>query len=362
MGGGGASSAVASLDDRSLVERLDPQGLLGRIEALPDQCAQAWRDAPGLKLAEGYSDARELVILGMGGSAMAGDILRALVALTGRKQVSVSRGYDIPRFVTKDTLVVACSHSGGTEETLSAFEQARSAAARLLVLTTGGRLRQLAEEHRVPAFVYEFDGEPRAALGHQLMALLAIAERVEALPSQEAAVQEAVALMREARSRLRFAMPAADNPAKQLAARLHGRLPVVVGAGILREAAYRWKTQLNENSECWALAEELPELDHNSIVGFGLPKDVVEQMRAIFLWHQALDPRLLRRYEATETALTESRVQHERVEAEGKGPLAHALSAIYFGDLVSYYLALLNGVEPSSVAAIDRLKARLAQP
>ena len=193
------------------------------------------------------------------------------------------------------------------------------------------------------------------------MALLAVGERAEALPPQEAAVAEAVALMRDARSRLRFATPAADNAAKQLAARLQERLPVVVGAGILREAAYRWKTQLNENSECWALAEELPELNHNSVVGFGLPKDVVERMHVVFLWHEALYPRLLLRYKATAAALAEAGVSHEQVDAEGDGPLAQALSAIYFGDLASYYLALLNGVEPSSVAAIDRLKERLEE-
>ena len=361
MGDDSGYSPAAALDDRALVERLDSQGLLGRIEALPDQCAEAWRAASELKLPEGYSDVRELVILGMGGSAMAGDILRALAVLTGRKQVSVSRGYDVPKFVTSETLVVACSHSGGTEETLSAFEHARSAGARLLVLTTGGRLLELAEEQGVPAFVYKYDGEPRAALGHQLMALLAVGERVQALPPQEAAVEEAVALMREAHGRLGFATPAGDNSAKQLAARLHERLPVVVGAGILREAAYRWKTQLNENSECWALTEELPELNHNSVVGFGLPRDVVGRMHVVFLWNEALHPRLLLRYEATAAALTEAGVSHERVEVRGSGPLAQALSAIYFGDLASYYLGLLNGVEPSSVAAIDRLKARLEE-
>ncbi len=355
----GASALVASLDDRATVERLDPHGLLGRIEALPEQCAEAWRRAADFALPARYADPREVVVLGMGGSAIAGDILRSLAALSGRKPVSVVRGYDLPSFVGEATLVVACSHSGNTEETLSAFEQALAAGARTLVVTTGGRLRELAQERGAPAFVYQYDGEPRSALGHQLMALLALGERVGLLERQEPAVAEAVALMQEQREQLGFAAPAESNPAKQLAGRLHGCLPIVIGAGALTEAAHRWKTQLNENSKCWALYEELPELDHNAIAGFRLPAEVVSRLHVVFLWHSALHPRLLLRYEATAEALTEAGVSHERVEAHGASPLAQVLSAIYLGDLVSYYLALLNGVEPSPVVAIDRLKAKL---
>ena len=350
---------VAALDDRATVERLDPHGLLRRIESFPEQCAVAWRQASAFDLPDGYPDAREVVVLGMGGSAMAGDILRSLAAISGRKRVSVVRGYDLPPFIDDETLVVACSHSGDTEETLSAFQQAL-ASGRSLAVTTGGRLHKLAQERGVPIFVYEYDGEPRSALGHQLMALLAVGERAGALEPQGSAVAEAVGLMQKQRGRLDFAAPAERNAAKQLAARLHGRLPVVVGAGALTAAAHRWKTQLNENSKCWALYEELPELDHNAIVGFGLPEDVVARLHVVFLWHPSLHSRVLLRYEATAEALTEAGVSHERVEAPGSSPLAQVLTAIYLGDLVSYYLGLLNNVEPAPVTAIDRLKVRLA--
>lgn len=350
---------VAVLDDLATVERLDPHGLLRRIESFPDQCAAAWRQAAAFGLPDGYADAREVVVLGMGGSAMAGDVLASLAAVSGRKRVSVVRGYDLPPYIDEETLVVACSHSGDTEETLSTFQQAL-ASGRSLAVTTGGRLRELAQERGAPAFVYEYDGEPRSALGHQLMALLALGERAGVLEPQGPAVAEAVSLMQEQRERLEFAAPAERNQAKQLAARLRGRLPVVVGAGVLTEAAHRWKTQLNENSKTWALYEELPELDHNTIVGFGLPEDVVARIHVVFLWHPSLHSRLLLRYEATAEALTEAGVSHERVEAHGSSPLAQVLTAIYLGDLVSYYLGLLNNLEPAPVTALDGLKARLA--
>jgi glucose/mannose-6-phosphate isomerase len=192
------------------------------------------------------------------------------------------------------------------------------------------------------------------------MALLAIGQAAGLLEGQDASAVEAVSVMQEQRAQLGFASPFASNPAKQLAARLHGRLPVVVGAGVLAEAAHRWKTQMNENAKSWAAWEELPELDHNTIVGFPLPKAIVERTHVVFLRHPALHPRVLLRYDATADELSRAGVSHERVEAKGSSPLAQVLSAIYFGDLVSYYLALLNDVEPSPVKAIDRLKTRLA--
>ena len=356
-----ANSGLASLDDRALVQRLDSKGLLAMIEALPEQCAEAWQAASTFELPEAYRRARELVVLGMGGSAIAGDIVRSLAAVSGAKPVSgVVRGYDLPPFIGKETLVVACSHSGNTEETLAAFEAALEVGAPVAVVTTGGRLGELAQERGLPALQYTFDGGPRSALGHQLMRLLAIAERAGALDGQDAALTEAIALMREQRAQLGFASPAERNPAKQLAARLYKRLPAIIGAGPLTDAAHRWKTQLNENSKCWALYDELPELGHNTIVGFGLTRDVVELLHVVFLWHPALHPRVLVEYDVAADELSREGVSHERVEAKGSTPLAQALTAIYMGDLVSYYLAMLNGVDPSPVAPIDRLKARLA--
>lgn len=347
------------LDDPATVERLDPSGLLGRIAGLPEQCEDAWKHAGSLELPERLSEARELVVLGMGGSGIAGAILRSLALLTGRKPVAVVRGYGVPGHVGPSTLAIACSHSGNTEETLSALTQALDAGASAFALTKGGRLAELAAERNVPLYTYTYDGEPRSALGLQLMVLLALGERAGALESQDAAVSEAAGLMREQRRQLGFVVPIADNPAKQLAARLHGRLPVVIGGGVLVEAAYRWKTQFTENSKCWALHEELPELDHNTIVGFGLPREIVARMRPVFLTHPGLHPRLLLRIDGTAEALADAGIKSECVEALGSSPLAQVLTAIFHGDFVSYYLALLNGVDPSPVAPIEKLKARL---
>jgi glucose/mannose-6-phosphate isomerase len=348
------------LDDRATIDRLDPSGLLARIESLPEQCEEAWRTAQAFALPDAHREARRVAVLGMGGSAIAGDILRAVASLSSPMPVVLMRGYDVPPWVDAETLVIACSHSGNTEETLAAFEAALAVGARAVVITTGGRLRQLAAEREIPALIYRFEGEPRSAIGHQLMALLAAGERLGLVEAQAPALAEALQLLRDQRAHLGFDATSAVNAAKQLAGRLHGRLPVFVGAGLLAPAAYRWKTQVNENAKGWAIFEELPELGHNSIVGFGLPREVVARLHVVLLTNGAMHPRVLIEYDVVADELVRAGVSHECVAVPGTSALAQALSAVFLGDLVSYYLALLNGEDPSPVDPIGRLKARLA--
>jgi glucose/mannose-6-phosphate isomerase len=351
---------VSGLDERSVYERLDPEGLLGRIGGLPEQCREAWQRASGFGLPKGHGEVDQVVVTGMGGSGIGGDILRALAELESPMTVSVCRGYDLPAFVGERTLVIACSHSGETEETVSAFEQALERGAKVVLITKGGRLLAMAQERGVPALVYEYAGEPRSALGHQLMRLLAVGQRVGLVGDHSHNAAEAVALMEDLKRTIGERVAEERNPAKQLARRLQGRLPIVFGAGVLVQAAHRWKTQLNENSKCWGVYDELPELDHNAIAGFGLPEGIGERAYVVFLYHPTLHPRVILRYEATQEALERAGVPSERVEAKGSSPLSQVLTAILYGDYVSYYLAILNGVSPSPVEAIQHLKRKLA--
>jgi glucose/mannose-6-phosphate isomerase len=349
------------LDDASLRDRLDKSGLLAHIGSLPEQCQVAWTKARAFDWPAEAGSAANVVILGMGGSAIAGDMLCSLAAENGTKPVRSVRGYDVPAFVNSDTLIVACSHSGNTEETVSAFDDALARGARCTVITTGGRLAEVAAQRGIPAFVYQYDGQPRCALGYQLMALLAIGERAGLLNDQDAAVRKALTAMADLRSDIATSVNAATNPAKQLAGRLHGRVPVIVGGDALADPAHRWKTQFNENSKSWAFWDELPEMDHNSVVGFGLPTVLTPLLDVLFLLPQPIARRAEVRYEATAAELDRGGVRHERIDIAGKSPLALALSASYLGDFVSYYLALLNGVDPTPIDPITRVKERLAR-
>jgi len=352
---------VSALDDPAAYQRLDPQNMRATVRDLPRQCRDAWQEAQAIELPAGYGDVAKVVILGMGGSAIAGDLLRALAALESPVPIFSHRAYDLPLLVDGRTLLIASSYSGSTEETLSAFQAALGSDARKLVISTGGQLLETARADGIPTFVFHYESTPRAALGYSLMSLLAIAGKLGIVGDKSADVVEAVAVMEELLRRIGEDVPLAENPAKQLAMRLHGRLPVVYGAGILTGVARRWKSGLNETSEMWAFSEELPEADHNAIVGYGLPEAIARAAVVVFLRAPSLHPRVLLRHDFTRRALAEAGVESEAVEAMGHSPLAHILSTVLFGDYVGLYLAILNEVAPAPTAAIDRLKQGLAK-
>jgi glucose/mannose-6-phosphate isomerase len=352
---------IDRLDDPGVYDHLDPEGLLARIRGLPRQCSEAWEKARAFKVPTAYWKVDRLVVLAMGGSAIAGDLLRSLAARRSRKAVFVCRGYEIPNLVDENTLVVASSYSGETEETLAAFSQALRTPAKKLVITRGGRLAGLAREYDIPAFLFEYQAESRSALGYSLMPLLAVAEQVGVLKELESEVAEAVTLMGELLEQLDSRVPAERNPAKQLAGRLQTKVPIVYGAESLIEVAHRWKTQLNENSKVWAFHEELPEAQHNAIVGYPLPREVIDRLHVVLLYHPLLHPRIILRYDATKDALAAAGVQYDVVQVQGNRPLSQMLAGVLYGDFVSYYLSILNAVSPSPVPAIAEVKRRLAE-
>ncbi|UCH86062.1 MAG: bifunctional phosphoglucose/phosphomannose isomerase [Dehalococcoidia bacterium] len=351
---------MSVLDDLAAYKRIDPQGMMDRIRDLPHQCRAAWQEVQALKLPDDYCDIDKVVILGMGGSAIAGDLLGSLVALESPIPIFSHRDYELPLLVDGRTLLIASSYSGNTEEVLSCFERGLGTGAKKVVITGGGKLLTTARANGVPAFVFHYESEPRAALGYGIMPLLAIAQKVDIVADKNEDVDETIAVMIDLATRIDETMPLARNPAKQLAQRLHQRLPVVYSAGILAQVARRWKGQLNETSKMWCFYEELPEANHNAIVGYGLPKEIAGKALVVFLRAPSLHPRVLLRYDLTQTALEEAGVESATVDAEGKSPLAQMMSAILFGDWVSLYLAILNDVEPAPTPPIATLKERLA--
>jgi glucose/mannose-6-phosphate isomerase len=349
------------LDDPSAYQRIDCSSTRTIIRDLPRQCRVAWREGQALELPPDYRDVNKVVILGMGGLVIAGDLLRSLAALESPVPIFVHRDYGLPLLVDERTLVVAMSYSGETEETVSAFEMALGTSAKKLVIASGGSLLAMAKSNGVPAFVFGYKSTVRGALGFGLMPLLAIAEKLGIVRSKAEDVEEAAILMEHMAGRIAEHVPLKRNHAKHLAQRLQGHLPVIYGAGLLTEVAHRWKTQINENSKLWCFWEELPEANHNAIVGYKLPEEIAKRAFVIFLRGAALHPRVRLRYEFTRQALDEAGVASETVDAEGKSLLAQMLSAIFFGDYVSLYLAIQAGVDPSPTTAIADLKRWMAE-
>jgi glucose/mannose-6-phosphate isomerase len=349
------------LDLPDTYTRLDPAGLYGRIAELPSQIDEAWRAARALALPDAFRGCDRIVVLGMGGSGIGGSLLRALALdLGGKTPVDVVRGYDLPGYVDSHSLVIASSNSGNTEEVVSTFAAAVASGAKCLAITTGGRLMAAAREHGAPVLAVRWDAEPRAAVGWSFASLLAICGRLGLLPDVEPDVALALTEMRALVEQIGRDVPEANNAAKQLAGRLAGKLPVFVAAQALAPVAYRWRTQVNENAKSWAIADELPEMNHNAPLGYGAPAHVAAAIHVVLLRQAAIHPRTSRRIDLTVEQLHAAGVPAEVIEVPGSSVLAQMLWAIQLGDFVSYYLGLLYGVDPSEMRALEWIKARLS--
>ncbi len=352
---------MINLDDQSVYRRYDPAGMLERIHEMPAQCQQAWQKAMSFILPKDYAQVNKVVILGMGGSAIGGDLAGSLAISEARMPVLLCRDYNLPAYVDDNTLVIASSYSGMTEETLTSFEQALKTGARKLVITTGGRLKAIAEANNVPVFTFDYKAQPRAALSYSLLPILCFLQKLGLVSDKSADVAEMVQVLSKLAERIGEGVPSSRNPAKKLAKRLYGNLPVIYGSGILSEVARRWKTQLNENGKAWAFYEVFPELNHNAVVGYQFPAELAEKVVVVLLRSALLHKRVQVRYRITCELLEQAKVGYEIVDGEGKSALSQMMSLVLYGDYVSYYLALLYETDPSPVKVIDFLKKRLAE-
>jgi glucose/mannose-6-phosphate isomerase len=351
---------MMNLDDLKIYDKLDTTNLHERISELPQQCRQAWQSAIALPLPKDFKKVDKIVIIGMGGSANGGDLLRTHVSLQSKVDITVQRDYDLPKSVDKNTLVIASSYSGNTEETISAFNQAIETPCKKFVITTGGKISELAAQNGVPLFSFGYSSEPRAALGYSFFSLLAFLHNLDIVPNEILNIEETLETLEKTSAKLSKDIPIKKNAAKQLAAKLYDHLVIVYGAGILTSVAYRWKTQINENSKAWAFAETLPELNHNAVVGYKFPADMAGKAFVILLRTPDLHPRTLKRYNITSDILSQAHIPHEIIDASGNTPLCQMMNSILLGDYVSYYLAMLYEINPSPVEIIDYLKKALS--
>ena len=352
---------MTELDDPQIYRKYDPSGMLAHIHELPEQCRRAWRDAINFNLPEGYSGFDKVVILGMGGSAIGGDFVQTLTRQENDKvPVLVHRDYDLPPSIDAGTLVIASSYSGNTEETIAASTESLKTPSKKLVITTGGRLKSLAEKNAIPILSYHYRSAPRAALGYSFILMLGIVHKVGLISDKSKQVDRMAGVMEELLAGIGEKVPSSVNPAKQLAGKLYGRLAVIYGGGILSQVARRWKTQLNENSKAWAFYEVFPEVNHNGVVGYEFPQAITRGAFVVFLQAKGLPPPILSRYKLTAELLDRAGIAHEFVEARGEDTLSQMMSLVLLGDYVSYYLAMLYHVDPSPVSTIDYLKKGLA--
>ena len=344
--------------DRASVAAVDTTGQAAEILDLPIHLRDAlWRvDSAGIAPADA---AGGLIVAGMGGSAVGARLAYGVLGPRARRPLAVADGYALPGWAGPDTLVLCSSYSGGTEETLAAYDDAGARGAPRVVATTGGALAERARRDGVPVIPVPGGFQPRAAVGYSLVSALEAARLCGAAPSLHDEIEAAAVLAERLAAEWGPDGPE-DGEAKTLARRLHGTVPVIAGAEVAAPAAYRWKCQINENAGLPAFASALPELDHNEIVGWPAAAGL-GRFAAVFLEDPGAHPRNALRVELSAEQAAAGAVRVERVAARGDTPVERLVSLVLLGDLVSLYLAVLRGEDPASIPPIDAIKAALAE-
>ena len=353
-----------NLDDLNHFKQLDPQNMLAHIDGLPDQIEAAWALGQTLPLPD-LSAVTQIVLCGMGGSAIGGSLVQALALSACRVSLTINRDYDLPAWaVGPQTLVIGASYSGGTEETLSAFKQAIERKTKLLAITTGGTIAGLCRSAGGTVWTFDYKSQPRAVVGYSLALPLALLARAgfmaESATEKSADVAGSVKAMREQQKNIRAESPVARNPAKRMAGQIMDRYPLIFGSGIMAPVARRWKGQISENAKAWAQFEDLPEMNHNSVVGTANPESLIAKYMVVFLESDFDHLRNKIRSEATRTLFMTAGFNTDVIKGVGATPLAQMLTALHYGDYVSYFVAMAYGVDPTPIEPIEVLKKRLA--
>jgi glucose/mannose-6-phosphate isomerase len=349
---------LTKLDDAGALRALDASDMLGAIARLPDDCRVAFDRARSSDLPK-VGEVSSIVVCGMGGSAMSGEVLRAAFGDRVGVPIEVNRRHGLPAYAGPGTLVVGSSYSGETSETLSAFQEAVSRGCTLLAITSGGRMNQIASEAGAPVVGLPPGYQPRAALGYLGMSLVGALCSNGVLGDADPDVEEAVGELERLTPQMTSEVPTGSNPAKQIAELIGDRVPVIWGAEAVGEAAaMRWKTQMNENAKVPAFSAAMSELDHNEVVGWTKPYG--SRFTLIALRHDGENEETRARFTFSYQIARDAGVETEEVRAGGRSALARLMGLILVGDMVSAYVGLRRSIDPTPVDVIRRLKASLA--
>jgi len=358
------------LDDLEGMKRIDREGMGAILERLPEHCEDALGAAVNLKIPRRlkiteklvirYKKPEKIVFAGMGGSAIGGDLLKGWLRRSLPIPTEVCREYTLPAYADEETLLFVTSYSGNTEEALSCLVEGVRRRCMIVAISSDGVLRELSEKTRIPLVPLPGGYPPRSALPYLFFPLVIVLEKLGVVPKMGREVDEALTVLKEVREELRLETPVLENPAKKIATRLQGHIPLITGFGCYVSVARRMKTQFNENSKTPAKSEAFPELNHNEVVGWTRRGRLTQTYCVLLLRDPDEAPEIKTRIEVTKSLVfKDGAADVLEIWPRGQGILARMLSTMYVGDFASFYLALLYGVNPTPVAIIDELKKQM---
>lgn len=355
---------MINLDSIDEVKALDKGNVLGSIIALPDQMAQAWNEIKGREVPESCKLSKNVVVSGMGGSALGGRIVDSLMADRSRTPIEIFTEYRLPNYVNRDTFVILCSYSGNTEETLSAGREALTRGASLFCITTGGKLGQFMEDNKLDGFLinptHNPSGQPRMGLGYSIIGVLAALAKCEFINVLDTEIQFAIDTARRFVDDYGVYKPESENLAKSFARKLRHKAPVLIASEHLLGIAHAFKNQLNENSKTFAELHDIPELNHHLMEGLRNPAEMKKFLSFVFFDSDLYSKEIKKRYELTREVVEKQEVETHVYKLHSNKKLDQIFEILTFGSFVSFYLALLYEIDPTPIPWVDYFKEKLA--
>ncbi len=363
---------IAVLEQLEEVQKIDKSGMLKVYMKMPKHCRDAIQRAKGTKIPKKvkvsekitiqYKRPQHIIVAGMGGSAIGGEILRDWLRNRISIPIEVCRDYVLPAHANKDTLVFALSYSGNTEETLSAFVEAINRGCMTIAITSGGRLRSFSERLGIPCVTIPSGmPAPRVAIPYLFFPLPVLMEKMGLLSNMEEETEEALRVLEELRKETAPKTPKKTNPAKKLALELEGTIPVVYGFRQYEALARRLKAEFNENTKIPCRQDVFPELNHNEVMGWEAPEAFTKRFSVILLRDRKEPPEIKHKIEATKDLALQKAQKILEIYARGENSLAKIFSILHLGDLASVYLAILRKTDPTPVETISKIKKEMGK-
>lgn len=345
-----------NLNDIAAIRKIDKSDVLPSIALLPDQCEQAWEEAQQVVVPEIYKQVKNIVIAGMGGSGLGAHVLKSLYGLDGLNvPLQIVNDYHLPAYVSSESLVLLSSYSGTTEETLSCAEEALVKKAKILGITSGGKLRQFLTQNNLPGYIFvpkhNLCGQPRIGLGYMLTGTMALLQNTKVLSLEKAdKIPQIFKNLRSVKGNLQI-------KAQEIVKKLIGKIPVLVAAEFLSGNTHVLANQFNENAKTTSFYFLLPELNHHLLESLKNPKS--QDLVFLFFHSNLYTSEIKTRLKLTEAVVGKNDFKALEFCPSGQNKLLDALETLWFGSFLSFYLAISYGLNPSPIPWVDYFKEQL---
>jgi len=344
-----------------LIHNLDLSNVYGSVLAFADQVSDAWVQAEKIEIPPDYSEIKNVVVAAMGGSALGARVISALYSESLKVPLEIVNDYRLPSYVGKETLVIADSYSGTTEETLASYEEAKNKGAKIYCTAAGGTLSKIASEDKVPLYtinpIYNPSNQPRMSLGYSIGSMSQLLSKLKLIDLRGEEVKKACAFVKNLSGE--FKLEKANNNAINTAEGLFNKIPILIAASHLLGASHAAKNQINENAKTFAAAFPIPELNHHLIESLKFPESNPTNLAFVFYESELYLPRTQKRFKLTKELAEKNGIRTYTYKVRGENKLEQALEVVQFGAFVGFYLSMLNGINPAPIPTVDWFKVEM---